>query len=99
MKLLITLSLTFIFLTGCTTIHFDKDTPTNATATETQNWHHNVVLGLIEISDPVDLEEECKDKEWTSVQTELSFVDGFVSAVVNSFAPIWYPKTVTTSCI
>lgn len=86
-----------ICLSGCTTINFENGTASNE-AFETEKWHHNVALGLVEVSDPVNLEEECSNKDWERVQTELSFINGLASGVVNVFAPIWYPKTVSVSC-
>lgn len=87
-----------ILLSGCTTIHFDRNSNLDLNATKTENWHHNTLLALVEVSDPVNLEENCGDKEWSSVKTELTFINGFVSGIVNFIAPVWYPKTVEVSC-
>lgn len=98
MKLNYVLLLFFIiFTSGCTTLHFDNGQQQEASVTK-EEWHHNVVLALFEVSDPVNLKEECGDKQWTSVQTELTFANGFVSTLVNIFLPVWYPKTVEVSC-
>lgn len=96
MKLII--PLIFVLLSGCTTIHFDKDNNVEPSTSQIHKWHHNIIFGLAEVSEPVNLEQECQDKEWTSVQTELSFIDGFTTLIVNSFAPLWYPKSVEISC-
>lgn len=91
------LAIAAIALSGCTTIHFDNGAnPTMGQTTE--KWHHNAVLALIEVSDPVNLESECAGQEWSSVQTELTFINGLVSGLVNVIAPVWYPKTVTVNC-
>jgi hypothetical protein len=87
-----------ILLSGCTTIHFDRNENLDLNATKSETWHHNAVLALVEVSDPVNLEEECGEKEWSSVKTELTFVNGLVSSIVNFVAPLWYPKTVEVSC-
>lgn len=86
-----------LLLSGCTTIHF-KNGPDTPVTNKTEQWHHNAVLALVEVSDPVDLTEECVDKEWSTVTTELTFFNGLASGVVNLIAPIWFPKTVTVTC-
>ena len=92
------LAIFVILLSGYTTIHFDRNENLDLNATKSETWHHNVVFALVEVSDPVDLEKECGDKEWSSVKTELTFINGLVSGIVNSIAPLWYPKTVEVSC-
>jgi hypothetical protein len=87
-----------ILLSGCTTIHFDRNATIDLDATKTEKWHHNALLALVEVSEPVNLTEECGEQAWSSVKTELSFVNGLLSGIVNQFAPLWYPKTVTISC-
>lgn len=92
------LIITAILLSGCTTIHFDRNANLDLNASKTEKWHHNAILALVEVSDPVNLEQECGDQEWSSVKTELSFVNGLVSGLVNFVVPVWYPKTVEVSC-
>ncbi|MEX1670016.1 hypothetical protein AB4876_13930 [Zhongshania guokunii] len=82
---------------GCTTIHFDNGTPNEAKIV-TEQWHHNAILALVEVSDPVNLSEECGSSTWSSVETELSFLNAFASGFVNFVLPVWYPKTVEVSC-
>ena len=89
-----------LFVSGCTRIHFDNGTPaTVATNSSTnESWHHNFALSLYESSEPVDLQQRCANKEWRSVTTEVSFVNGLAGSAVNIVGPIWYPKTVTVKC-
>ena len=91
-KLLIT-AVVMSSLYGCTTIHFDNGKPV-AESYSTDQWHHNVIE-LVEVSDPVALDQECRDSEWTSVTTEVTFVDGLLTGLA---APFWQPKTVTVDC-
>lgn len=86
-----------LLLSGCTTIHFDNGNEPGGTE-NAGKWHHNFALALYEASPPVNLEQECAGEQWTSVKTELTFVNGLASGVVNYLAPIWYPKTVQVSC-
>jgi hypothetical protein len=88
-----------ILLSGCTTIHFDKNANLDLNASKHETWHHNIVLSLVEVSDPVNLKQECGDQEWSSVKTELSFLNGLAGGVAGIVVPfIWYPKTVEVSC-
>ncbi|KKO50401.1 hypothetical protein VT06_01915 [Arsukibacterium sp. MJ3] len=82
---------------GCSTIHFKNGTDV-AVNSETEKWHHNVALALFEVSEPVNLQQECADRDWSTVTTELTFLNGLASGAVNLVAPIWYPKTVSVSC-
>ncbi|KZZ44173.1 hypothetical protein A3759_30190 [Thalassolituus sp. HI0120] len=93
------LAAALLLMAGCSTIHFDRNPEPQATPFQTEEWHHNAILALVEVSDPVNLEDKCEgNKEWTSVKTELTFVNGLVSGLVNIFFPLWYPKTVEVSC-
>ncbi len=86
-----------LLLCGCTTIHFDNGDAPGGTEGAGQ-WHHNFGLDLYEASAPVNLEQECAGKQWTSVKTELTFINGLAGGAVNFLAPIWYPKTVQVTC-
>lgn len=90
-------------LSGCTSIHFDNGKAGRLASFEEPQvgkWHHNVVFDLIEVSSPVDLERECKNGEWASVETERSFMDGLAAFGANLFmpVPVWHPKTVRVHC-
>lgn len=85
-------------LSGCTTIYFDKGKDVRSTVVA-ERWHHNFAFALYEGSEPVNLKQECGDKNWVSVKTEESFLNylaGFASGFVAPF--IWYPKTVQVAC-
>jgi len=84
----------FSLLNGCTTIHFDNGNRSAVNA-ESERWHHNVAFALHEASAPVDLDKVCQGKNWRSVKTEVSFLDGLITSITS---PIWYPKTVAVSC-
>jgi len=81
---------------SCTTIHFDNGNESGEP--KSQKWHHNFGLGLYEGSQPVNLENSCPDQDWSSVRTQVSFINSFAGSLVNFAGPIWYPKTVTVSC-
>jgi hypothetical protein len=86
-------------MSGCTRIHFDNgEQVANTQNAQKKQWHHNAALSLYEVSEPVDLKKNCDGANWSSVETQLSFVNGLASTVVNEVAPLWYPKTVLTTC-
>lgn len=86
-----------ILVSGCTTIHFDNGDVDSGTSVQ-EMWHHNYLFAVVEGSAPVNLKNECGEKEWASVKTELTFINGLASNVVNLLGPIWYPKTVEVQC-
>lgn len=87
-------------LSGCTTIYFDKGKDVRSTVVS-ERWHHNFAFALYEGSDPVNLKQECGDKTWVSVKTEVGFLNGLAAVPVNALTligGIWYPKTVEVAC-
>ena len=87
-----------MFLNACTTIHFDQNEPVAANPARSEsNWHHNMVFALIEVSQPVDLQERCGDNGWSSVKTEETFLNGLVSSLPY-VGWVWSPKTATVQC-
>lgn len=93
MKKLIAVSA--IALSGCTTIHFDRNGDSDLGEITRKQWHSNAIFALNEVSDPVKLDQACEDKDWTSVKTEQTFVNGLLEQVTYA---MWSPKTVTISC-
>lgn len=95
----IALVLCLLASTACTKIHFDNGdvdivpTPTNAGSLD--DWHHIAILTLIEVSEPVNLDQKCNGGEWESVQTQTSLTNGIVAAVVGG---LYNPKTALVTC-
>ena len=87
-----------ILLTGCHTIHFDKNEQVPYVSTQNEKWHHNWAFNLYEGSSTVKPQERCQDNDWTSVKTELTFINGLAQFAGTLVGPIWYPKTTTVSC-
>lgn len=85
-------------MSACTTIHFDNGEVDTSKQPKVEKWHHIVALDLVEVSDPVDPEAICEGEQWSSVQTEKTFLNGLASSAVNVFIPLWYPKTVEVTC-
>ena len=70
------LSLFLFSLSSCYTIHFSKGS--NFPYYQTSQWHHIGLLGLMEFSDPVNLEQICPANSWDSVRVQTGFLQGLV---------------------
>ena len=57
-------------------------------------WYHNVILGLVDVSGPVDLNQVCGGGAWSEIFIRRSFINSIVWIV----GPIWTPTTVTIYC-
>lgn len=66
-----------IALSGCSTIHFANGPQVEDTVVREQ-WHHNTLNDLVEISPPMNLTYNCANQEWDTVTIERSFLNGFV---------------------
>ena len=101
-KNLIGVLLTLFCLTACytTRVHINKDASPvphakyNGAGFNFGSKHHNVISGLIELSDPVALNELCPDGA-AYAEHSLSFVDMLVAGALQS---IYTPLTVTVYC-
>ena len=81
---------------GCSTIYFHNSS--NAMP-DHEEWHHDGLLGLVEFSPPVDLNERCEGRDWETVKTEKTFLNGLVSTVAGSAAGRLYdPWEVAYAC-
>ena len=109
MKSNITIVFATIFLLGCQTIQFNSEDTVNSESLnnnpDVTMWHHNVVLSLIEISDPVHLNEQCEgvpnsEEGWSTVKTETNFISGLADFATGILVPLdlWTPKVVEIGC-
>ncbi len=46
-------------------------------------WHHIGLFGLMEFSDPVDVQSICNDKSWKAVRTQKGFLQGLIPVLSN----------------
>jgi len=80
-------------LTGCFHFHYiTEDEPLSPPAMEA--WHGNVVFGLIEVSDPVDVPKLCP-AGYGRIDSEMTFLNGLVTVVTLN---IYNAQTVTVAC-
>lgn len=74
-----------------------------APAPNEEKFHHNLVLGFIEL-DPVDLTKECPGVGFASVEHQYSPLDIGIRVVLGIFPVIdlanavWQPTHVTVTC-
>ena len=88
-----------LLATGCSTMRFHegKGAPE---VVGVEEWHHIALLGLIEASKPVPIEDRCKGNNWSDVTTERTFLNGLAGAVDGLIFRIdlWEPWTVRYVC-
>ena len=100
MKRIIIVLLAAYAAVGCTTITFESKLANTANGTnKVEKWHHNMALSLVEVSEPVNLKQECMGNDWVSVKTETSVLNALAASVPNSVVSgLWDPKTVEIHC-
>ena len=79
---------------GCYRIKYTTTRPP-APAPNYDEWHHNMIFGLAEISSPVNISQSCPNGV-AVVENQQTFVNGLVTAVTLFW--IWEPTTVTVTC-
>ncbi|MEO5769651.1 MAG: hypothetical protein ABIS92_14965 [Polyangia bacterium] len=93
---LIALALGSVLMTGCYTTRIVSGAPPQSVAPLAQErWHHTVVVGMAEVSPPVDLEANCPGRAWSEIKEESTFPNGVVSSVTSS---LYTPRTYTVTC-
>lgn len=82
---------------ACTTIVFDNGPQTAPAQAPIEQRHHGGgIFELVEFSQPKNLESICSGKNWRSITTEMSFLDGLIRQIVP--AGIYAPRTTYTKC-
>ena len=72
-------------LSGCATMKFTQDVPDRPPKREkVQHWHHTIINGMVEVSEPANLYRDCRGKPWKSATVEFRFKNGLVSGVANA---------------
>lgn len=88
-------SVAAIHLAGCSTITFENSGNVEGATSTYEKWHHIWAFDLYEGSKPVNLEATCSGKQWQTVTTETSFLNGFTEIFTS---PVWYPESVSVNC-
>jgi hypothetical protein len=81
------------FSQSCTTITFVRDP--KSTRTNYSEWHHNWIFGLMEGSDPVDMNARCNGAEWKTITTEHTFIQALVNGITYQ---MYNPHNVEFAC-
>ena len=77
-----------LLVSGCYKLNFSNGTPT-AEEPKIGEWHLNLVFGLIEYQEPIDLHKQCMSAEWKEVKTERTFLQGLISGATYDLANPW----------
>jgi hypothetical protein len=84
------------FASGCFTTHVRTGAPPAAPSVFAQDrWHHAVVFGIAEISEPVDLDGMCPNESWARIDEQVSVASWFVTAVTGS---MYAPRLYSVAC-
>jgi hypothetical protein len=86
-------ALATVLASGCFHIKYTNSLPP-APAPSYDEWHHDFIFGLVEVTNPVNVSQACPNG-FSQVAHEQSFVNGLVSAITLS---IWTPLTVAVTC-
>ena len=86
-------ALALLCATGCYRIKYTRNQPP-APAPAYDEWHHDFIYGLAEVTPPVNVSQACPNN-FSVVEHEMSFVNGLVRALTFS---IWTPLTVNVTC-
>lgn len=107
MRILLLTGFVFFSCLSCQTIHYTNNSQVPLEY-EHSKWHHIALAGLLELSEPVNPSQVCSKKNWKAVRTQMGFLNGLASSLVqlplyylsNTTIPftIYSPQTVSISC-
>ena len=81
-------------VSGCYKIDYVNGGSPSAYADSTE-WHHIAIMGLMEFSEPVALDQICPDG-FAKVHHEVSLVNGLVSYIIGY--GLYSPSTIEVYC-
>jgi hypothetical protein len=84
----LTVGVMVITTSACSTIKFNND-KVEPSAETYNEYHHMAGLELVEVSDPVDMNQRCDGKQWQFVKTERTLVNGVVGVLTQPFYSPW----------
>ncbi|HTP51039.1 MAG TPA: hypothetical protein VMK42_10100 [Anaeromyxobacteraceae bacterium] len=88
------LSALLLLATGCFHVNYVTTKP-QAPAPAYDGWHSDVVWGLVEVSDPVDVPKLCPNG-FARIESQLTFVQGLVQYLTIG---LYNPQNVTVTCV
>lgn len=99
-----------MLFSGCSTMHFTQSTmePKSGITRTHSQWHDTTINGMVEISYPVNLYENCQGQTWEKVTVEFGFKAGLTAFAVDmimntiipgsSFIHMYVPWDVESQC-
>lgn len=99
MKKLATFTLLLLFAlssTACYSMTIRSGAPKGSYAVDMENkWHSGLIVGIVEVSGPYDLDLVCHGGNWAEIHTQLDLLTG----VVHHFLGLVYsPQRVSVVC-
>ncbi|OFZ79418.1 MAG: hypothetical protein A2583_02935 [Bdellovibrionales bacterium RIFOXYD1_FULL_53_11] len=73
--------------TGCSTMYFHNGGD-KAQVMTNDKWHHDGVFGLVEFSDPEDMNAKCEGA-FKTIKVERTFINGLVRSLTYSLYDPW----------
>ena len=77
MRYILILLAMILNLNACYTMHFTKAGAEPSEYTYSK-WHHIGLAGLVEFSEPVNLNHYCRESNWQAVRVQTGFLQGLV---------------------
>lgn len=71
-------------LGGCASMTFTQDVNRPVNGKKIQHWHHSMINGMVEISEPANLYKDCHGKQWHSAEVEFRFKNAVVGTISDS---------------
>ena len=72
-----------LFVSGCASMTFTQDVERPKSNAKIQHWHHTIINGMVEVSEPANLYTDCRGKPWQSAEVEFRLKNGLVGGGVN----------------
>lgn len=74
-----------LFASGCSVMRFSQELPADKEVRpETvQHWHHTMLNGIVEISEPANLYRDCGGKQWKEATVAFRAKNGLVASGAN----------------
>jgi hypothetical protein len=99
-----------LLASACSTMHFTQNNSehTEVLSLISSKWHNTTLNGMVEISYPVNLYQDCSGQPWHKVTVELGVKEGMTSILADtivdaiipglSFVNLYTPWSVEVQC-
>jgi len=86
-----------LFTGACSTMNFVNG-PVLGDTVKREQWHHDALFSLIELSQPFNVTYFCDDKQWEKITIELSTPNVLASASLTPYTFVYNPWTIEYQC-